>query len=473
MTRVELVVGQRPYRWQARIAERLREAGHHVSVTHIGVRAPWSAFAAFVLNTGARLLLPADEALWSHMDIAAGPRQKPDIRLDLTGAAPESKIPTLGFCPSPAAQLTTIAKGELPELAISLDGRCLAAAAPMVDDRTTVVRGFQDVLARLVTLTVATVSHWPDLPPAEAKPARQEDRNFLPAFIFRSAPRGMRELHRRIFYRFAHWRVGYRLIDGPGVATSGTLGRGWSVLGDDGQHFYADPFPFEREGRHYIFVEDFVHRDKKAVISVATIDDKGVASTPQPAIVEPYHLSYPQIFERDGQIWMLPQGNGGAVTLYRCTDFPYRWERAADLLHGEFSDATLLERDGRLWLLATARDGAGSTSDTLVVFSAPSLLGPWAPHKKNPILIDRRRARPGGAFVEIGGRTILPVQDGTQGYGTALGLSELLRLDDEAVELGDPRPVSGEGDFPYPQVHTLNRSGRLEVIDGILPMRKF
>lgn len=343
----------------------------------------------------------------------------------------------------------------------------------MVDDRATVVRGFQDVLARLVTLTVSAVSRWPELPLMEAKRAPREDRNFLSAFVLKSAPRGLRELYRRTFYRFAHWRVGYRLIDGAGVAASGEIGKGWSVLGDDGKHFYADPFPFERDGRHYIFVEDYVHRDKKAVISVSTIDDKGVASRPQPVITEPHHLSYPQIFERDGQVWMLPQGDGGVVTLYRCSAFPHQWERAADLLHGEFSDATLLERDGRLWLLATVRDGAGSTSDTLVAFSASSLLGPWTPHKKNPILIDRRRARPGGAFVEVDGRTILPVQDGTLGYGTALGLAELLRLDDETVELGDPRPVSVAGDFPYPQIHTLNRIGRLEVIDGILPMRKF
>jgi hypothetical protein len=90
----------------------------------------------------------------------------------------------------------------------------------------------------------------------------------------------------------------------------------------------------------------------------------------------------------------------------------------------------------------------------------------------NPILIDRRMARPGGAFVRIGDRVILPVQDGTLGYGGGLGLLELLELTPETVRLSPPRPISDEGDWPYPQVHTLNRCGRLEVIDGIAAVRK-
>jgi hypothetical protein len=176
---------------------------------------------------------------------------------------------------------------------------------------------------------------------------------------------------------------------------------------------------------------------------------------------------------------MLPEASASnRLTLYRAERFPDRWTPEAVLLDGmAVSDATLLEHDGRLWLFATDRDGYGSTSDTLVVFHAPALKGPWAPHRRNPILIDRRKARPGGAFQRIGGRILLPVQDGTQGYGGGLGFSELLQLDDSDVQLSDPTPigpahVGPEGDWPYPQIHTLNRVHRLEVIDGIAAVRK-
>jgi hypothetical protein len=171
---------------------------------------------------------------------------------------------------------------------------------------------------------------------------------------------------------------------------------------------------------------------------------------------------------------MLPEGSGGGgLTLYRAERFPDRWSAVATLVEGDISDATLVEHDGALWLFATDRDGRlGSTSDTLVVYRAPTLLGPWTPHRRNPILVDRRRARPGGAVIRSDGELLLPVQDGTDGYGAGLGLSRVVRLDDDEVVLGEPRPISGAGDFPYPQIHTLNRAGRLEVIDGIAAVRK-
>jgi hypothetical protein len=193
-----------------------------------------------------------------------------------------------------------------------------------------------------------------------------------------------------------------------------------------------------------------------------------------PVLEEPWHLSYPQIFERDGAIWMLPEASGGKrLVLYRATGFPDRWQAEATLLDGvELSDATLLDFGGRLWLFATNRDGFGSTSDTLVVFSAPALTGPWTPHPMNPVLIDRRSARPGGGFVRRDNRLFLPVQDGTLGYGGGLGIAELTRLDERTVRMSDPVPVSASGDWPHPMVHTLNRHGRLEAIDGIVAVRK-
>ncbi len=65
-----------------------------------------------------------------------------------------------------------------------------------------------------------------------------------------------------------------------------------------------------------------------------------------------------------------------------------------------------------------------------------------------------------------------PVQDGTLGYGGGLGLCELLELDQQTVRLSAPRPIDTDGDWPYPKIHTLNRSGALEVIDGIAAVRR-
>jgi hypothetical protein len=394
-------------------------------------------------------------------------------------------VPTLTLAfdgsPSPGGIVAALAEGRLPAIEAVRDGETVVARAlPMVDKRESIALGLEDVLARALTLLVSIVRSGDGSGLAaigRASMAANEANGGLgmaTSYVAAALPRLGREAIRRARYHHAHWRVGYRLIDGAGVAETGALGSGWAELSDPGGRFFADPFPFERDGRRFIFVEDYPHHTKKAVISVAALDAAGVAGTPYPVLEEPHHLSYPQVFERDGAIWMLPEASAsGRLTLYRAVSFPDRWTAEAALLDGcEISDATLLEHGGLLWLFATNRDGFGSTSDTLVVFFATSLLGPWTAHPMNPILIDRRAARPGGAFIRRDAGIFLPVQDGTLGYGGGLGIAEVLELDRASVRMSAPVPIATDGDWPHPRIHTLNRRGRLEVIDGIVSMRK-
>jgi hypothetical protein len=489
LTAIEVIVPhRRPRRWQAVLIERLGAAGHAVSVVHRPGGDRWPMPMAAVLHFERRLFRRREPGLASLMPAIAeiSSSRTPDLRLDLSGVAGPSPVPTLSLAfdgnYSDAAAILALAEGRLPEIEAVLDGsRIVGRALPMVDKRESTALGADDVLARAMTLVLSLVAGfdkgggaWDEGAGAVSPrgPAPGSFR-FAASYACRALPRLGREALRRTRFRHAHWRVGYRFIDGPGIAETGSIGTGWLQVPDEGDHFYADPFPFEWQGRYFIFVEDYPHATKKAVISVVEFGGDGIPLSPKPVLEEPFHLSYPQVFAWNGEIWMLPEGSAsGRLTLYRAADFPHRWVAETTLLEGEISDATLLEHGGRWWLFATARDGFGSTSDTLAVFWAPSLTGPWTPHAKNPILIDRRMARPGGAFVQVGGKLLLPVQDGTRGYGGGLGLSELLELDLEKVELSAPRAIREEGDWSYPQIHTLNRAGRLEVIDGIAAVRK-
>lgn len=474
--KIDVVVPDPARRWHGLLLERLVARGHALGVHPVSeVNWPITMRAALAME---RRIIHRGELSTSIHTTAVQDATVPDLTIDLTGrpqAAPSSLRIAFAGSFDDATVATSLAAGHLVELDVVLDGRSFERAAPMVDNRTFVAAAADDIFARAITLMLKAVQRLAAGDRATVPLIAQPDAGLFPlSYVGSSLPRIVREAARRRAYRFAHWRVGYRLHDSPGVAETGDLGQGWSVLPDDGTHFYADPFPFEHDGRRYIFVEDYPHATRKAVISVSEMDEQGVPQVPVPVLEEPHHLSYPQVFSRDGEIWMLPEGSGsGKLTLYRAEHFPDRWTPVATLLEGEISDATLLERNGRFWLFATDRDGGiGSTSDTLVVFHAPTLQGPWMPHRCNPILIDRRRARPGGAVVEVAGRLLLPVQDGTEGYGAGLGLSEIVQLDVEQVVLGDPQAISDRGDFPYPKIHTLNRSGSLEVIDGIAAVRK-
>jgi hypothetical protein len=186
------------------------------------------------------------------------------------------------------------------------------------------------------------------------------------------------------------------------------------------------------------------------------------------------HLSYPFVFEHGGEMWMVPEScSTASVDLYRAERFPDGWVKQATLVSGVVaSDATLFEHDGRWWMFSTVQDGGGSYSDALHLWSAPALRGPWTPHRRNPVLVDLATARPGGRLVRRGRKLIRPFQDCRKGYGTALGLAEIIHLDDDRFEqrvetILRPGPL-----WPGHRLHTLNRAGPLECIDGSASPRK-
>jgi hypothetical protein len=117
-------------------------------------------------------------------------------------------------------------------------------------------------------------------------------------------------------------------------------------------------------------------------------------------------------------------------------------------------------------MFAATRDGAGSWSDTLSIFQASSLSGPWEAHRANPVLVDQAAARPAGAMFEQKGVLWRPVQDCSQGYGTGIGLAAVTALDNNRFEQNVKAVIRAPADWPGRRLHTLNRVGRLEFIDG-------
>lgn len=470
--------------WHRLVIERLEADGHDVAVLLGPGQAPWPDTVNRILEFERRLLHRKSEGLFAGAKLGeAAKTRRASLIVDLAGSVETGKTPALRILfdgsPLDLSAAEGLLRGTQPTLAVTLDRSSIVASAlPMVDRRETTALGLDDVLARAATLVGSVVRAFADqrLVAGEEAPRHSPPpigpARFAWIYAFHALPRLMRECLRRLRFRHAHWRVGYRFVEGPGVADIGALGVGWAVLPDDGSRFYADPFVFWYGTRPYIFVEDYSHSARKAVISVVGFDLEGKPQPARPVLEAPHHLSYPQVFERDGTIWMLPEASESRkLTLYRAHQFPDRWVEKSVLIEDrEISDATLLDHGGKLWLFATERDGHGSSSDTMVVFHADDLTGPWQPHPMNPILIDRTCARPGGGFVRIGDRILLPVQDGTRGYGGGLGFCEVLELTLEIVRLGPARPLSTAGDFPYPQIHTLNRAGGLEVIDGIVAM---
>ena len=71
--------------------------------------------------------------------------------------------------------------------------------------------------------------------------------------------------------------------------------------------FWADPHVFFRDDIYYIFIEEYLYKTKKAHISLIEMQQSGNYSDPVKVLEEPFHLSYPHVFEHEGILYMIPE----------------------------------------------------------------------------------------------------------------------------------------------------------------------
>ena len=420
---------------------------------------------------------PADFTLFVSRD-AGGPN---DVVLDLSycGPRPGERTWHLLFDGDrkEATAIGALVRSRTPIVSImdAATGREIVSGQPGVQSRRVLASAFDNVMARTATLVKAALDGATPLFGGERPVRSRTGTAAIAWFWLKSMVFEVLSLFYRLIYNTPHWRIGYRFVHSRDVLDlRAHPAGGWSVLPDNGLRFYSDPFPVEKDGRTFLFLEDLEHRLNRGVISVVEFDSSGPVGTPRPVLDTGSHLSYPFVFEHGGEMWMVPEScSTASVDLYRAERFPEGWVKQATLVSGVVaSDATLFEHDGRWWMFATVQDGGGSYSDALHLWSAPELLGPWTPHRRNPVLVDLATARPGGRVVRRGQKLIRPFQDCREGYGTALGLAEIIRLDDDGFEqrvetILRPGPL-----WPGHRLHTLNRAGPLECIDGSAWPRK-
>ena len=233
-------------------------------------------------------------------------------------------------------------------------------------------------------------------------------------YLERRLPRAKRlYIFRYLAYQFLceHWHTYVSVNCDRSVRLN--MGRGsWN------SHFCADCFPFIHNGEMYVFYET-VNNNGKGMIGCFKYEGE---EWRQLGIVleNPWHMSYPQVFEEDGHIYMIPEESDlgrGSVNLYEATDFPYKWEKRAKLVDRPFADSTILKHKGH-WYMACYTIPPKESAE---LWHAPSLFGPWARHPMwDKINQSRRLRRCGGRFIEEGDMLYRVAQDCNGGYGKRL-----------------------------------------------------
>lgn len=238
--------------------------------------------------------------------------------------------------------------------------------------------------------------------------------------------------------------------------------------------FWADPFPVKLGDRYAIYIEEYLYREKKGHIAVIEMDSAGNWQAPRPVLEQDYHLSYPFVFQWEDELFMIPEtAETGRIELYRCTFLPDKWELEQVVMEGVQAADTTLVQVGQTWWMFTSLAVEGSAKDDeLYLFSAPSPLGPWAPHPRNPVKSDVRSSRSAGRIFNHQGCWYRPAQDCSETYGYAVVINEITRLDREGYEEREVSRILPRWQKGLVATHTFNQAGELVVLDALRLRRK-
>jgi hypothetical protein len=232
--------------------------------------------------------------------------------------------------------------------------------------------------------------------------------------------------------------------------------------------FWADPFLYSYQGRTFCFVEDFVHKTKRAHITALEIVGTEVVELGI-AVKESFHLSFPFLFHYQGELYMCPECfESGQIRIYRCSEFPLKWELQTVAMEGvSAADTMLFEKGGKWWMLTSLDEsGAADHCSELYLFSSDSPIGAsWTPHPQNPIRIDAYGGRNAGLVIEGEKLFRFAQRQGFDQYGQGLLVYEIKEISESVfVEelVTEINPAFRRG---LNGTHHLSTDGRTTVID--------
>jgi hypothetical protein len=188
--------------------------------------------------------------------------------------------------------------------------------------------------------------------------------------------------------------------------------------------FLADPFMTKKHDSWHMFFEVMHETRQKGEIGWATSRDGLRWDYQQIVLSEPFHLSYPYVFQAGGECFMIPESyEANSMRLYKADPFPAKWSYVGTLLEGPWVDSSIFFFEGRWWVFSNP---VAPENQVLELFYADAIAGPWQRHPMSPLIAGNNRiARGGGRVIVLNGRPIRFTQDCFPVYGTGVRAFEI------------------------------------------------
>lgn len=257
------------------------------------------------------------------------------------------------------------------------------------------------------------------------------------------------------------WNVAYRM------KSQGTIlddkKSPFVIIPNDKRYWAADPMVFNHNGETFIFAELYDYKRCRGVIGYTKYDGTKFGKW-IPIIIEPFHMSYPFVFEKDNDIFMIPEtSSGNALMLYKAIDFPNKWEKVKNIVDNvKWVDTSLIKTEnGYIGFTEELPENQENVKDYKIVLDNELNLV-----DKELINDNDSIHRCGGRIFKQSGNYIVVCQDCVEDYGKAL----YFRICDEnLVEKNnyhiDPEDLRYTSKILIDGMHTYTATENFEVID--------
>lgn len=259
------------------------------------------------------------------------------------------------------------------------------------------------------------------------------------------------------FFIEEYWDIAYR-------KTSNTLLEekaftNFNRLRANKRYWYADPMLIEKDGKIYLFVEVFDNKTGLGCIGYSILQND-VFTTPKIIIRESFHMSYPYVFEINGQIYMMPETSGDrCIQLYKAVEFPEKWEKFRVISNINNAVDSVLLDDKYIVTSLLINNFNKSTKLAVIDYNTGRIL--------NDNFEESQQTRGAGKVFSENGRLIRPAQDCSGGvYGKGLVFYEIIDSGISYCEKEYTRFLSSDIlDRDVIGIHTYSTLNGYEVID--------
>lgn len=279
------------------------------------------------------------------------------------------------------------------------------------------------------------------------------------------------------FFTTTEYTVAYRFSDKNIFDDADTP---FIVFSPPEELWIADPFLFVYENVPYVFVEVFDKAKNYASIGCSKIVD-GKMTAPEIIIDDGTHMSYPDVFEMDGKIYMIPENCANSkIRIFECKHFPDQWVELTTISDKPYYDTTIWKnQNGETLLFASLASGELYGSNLYLLKTENNL----CVSDEKLITEDNRFSRQGGNVIEIDGDLYRVSQDCSgMEYGKALNIMKINNggFDDYSetyFKTFNVKSFNYDKKIRFKQgVHTYNRQGNVDIIDlkiGIFSFKCF